>query len=143
MLVGAEVYYGRLEHVLDPRTRTASPRSNESRSGATGQKEAKKSATADDDARGNRFPLSSPLPSPTDANKRPSRRLIAMYRQIRDELVIVSNLLMKLPQPCHSHDTHSCRRLRLGGWGSGGRIPVRSRPRIARRRRRAASDGAK
>jgi len=101
-LAGAECFYAKMEHVLDPRKSLSGGADDFQRQPGGGavddevdcdREGGTKSSFVqggDEDDKG----LSHhPLTSPTDANKRGSRRLISMYRQVREDLVVVGEYL--------------------------------------------------
>lgn len=100
MLAGAEVLYGEMEHVLDPETERRFANGESLFFGSSGEdgKAATSSSTAVqfDSCKEQTDPSSahSPTPSTGDSsNKRGSRRLIAMYRQVREDFIIVGEYL--------------------------------------------------
>mmetsp|Transcript_34965 Transcript_34965/g.73761 ORF Transcript_34965/g.73761 Transcript_34965/m.73761 type:complete len:1197 (+) Transcript_34965:51-3641(+) len=115
MLAGAECLYGRMDHVLDPKVSTLGRDDGEALASSHDKKAEEpksdggsscfvKFAQGHPAGSGTSFipntPTSPPPasmvvpPTPTpDANKRGSRRLTAMYRQIREDLIIVGEYL--------------------------------------------------
>ena len=96
MLAGAEVLYGEMEHVLDPETER---RFTNGESLLVGSDDGKATTTStavqfDSSKEQNDPSAHSPTSSPGDSsNKRGSRRLIAMYRQVREDFIIVGEYL--------------------------------------------------
>ena len=90
MLVGAEVLYGEMEHVLDPETEIRLA-NGENKYKGDGGKDGSSSAVQFDNTKNE--VESSPMSPSDSSNKRGSRRLIAMYRQVREDLVIVGEYL--------------------------------------------------
>eukprot|EP00986_Skeletonema_menzelii_P013784 scaffold8400_cov135-Skeletonema_menzelii.AAC.2 len=107
MLAGAEVLYGEMEHVLDPETerRFANGESPLVIGSQDGMAMVGSSSTAvkfdnNNSKEQNNPNIHSPEPSLGDSNsnnnnnnKRGSRRLIAMYRQVREDFIIVGEYL--------------------------------------------------
>jgi hypothetical protein len=85
-LIAAECIYSRMEHVLDP---TRCPPSTAT--GGRGESSCNRKNTLVSESS---FAFSPPSLSSVDASKRGSRRLIHIYRQIRDELKIVGEYLV-------------------------------------------------
>jgi hypothetical protein len=88
-LIAAECMYARMEHVLDP-TRC----STSTATGGRGESSCDRKKTLVPGAKDSSFAFPPPPLSPADTSKRGSRRLITIYRQIRDELVIVGEYLV-------------------------------------------------
>ena len=82
-LAGAECFYSRLDHVLDPSMLNDSSSEIEKGKKTKGVKFDKKESSS-----------TVSQASPTDANKRGSRRLISSYRQIKEDLHIVGEYLV-------------------------------------------------
>jgi len=96
MLAGAEVLYGEMEHVLDPETerRFANGESLLVSSEVVGKESSSTAVQFDNSEEQKDSDAHSPIRSPGDSsNKRGSRRLIAMYRQVREDFIIVGEYL--------------------------------------------------
>lgn len=96
-LIAAECLYARMEHVLDPsRCFSSTEAGGRGDSSSNDLKRVDKSEKRIGVCRAERSLSAIPLPfvSPADSSKRGSRRLIAIYRQIREELVIVGEYLV-------------------------------------------------
>ena len=104
-LVGAECFYAKMDHVLDPK-RCYSAKEDLSSSEQQQQQQTKKKGKDSSSFVKFTSPSSQKIETPSssneiqgnvdapgDANKRGSRRLISLYKQIRDELIIVGKLV--------------------------------------------------
>ena len=96
-LIAAECLYARMEHVLDPSrcfsSTGAGAREDSSSNDLKGVDESEKRIGIRTVER-SLFAIPPPFISPADSSKRGSRRLITIYRQIREELVIVGEYLV-------------------------------------------------
>ena len=93
-LIAAECLYARMEHVLDPSRCFSSwgGRKDSSSNDLKGVDKSEKRIVIRR-AEGSLSAIPPPI-SPADSSKRGSRRLITIYRQIREELVIVGEYLV-------------------------------------------------
>ena len=112
-LFGAECFYAKMDHVLDPKRCNSTEEdlmsSSEQQEEQHTYKMGKDSSSfvkftspssqknetqgSSNEIQGNVDAPIDPPVSPVDANKRGSRRLILLYKQIRDELIIVGKLV--------------------------------------------------
>ncbi|KAL7545094.1 hypothetical protein ACHAWF_008532, partial [Thalassiosira exigua] len=98
LLAGAECLYARMEHVLDP-NKSASAKvdvGDGRREGGSSSSSSVQFGEGTGGGGGGGFlpgPVAPPPPTPHEADRRGSRRLIAMYRQIREDCIIVGEYL--------------------------------------------------
>ena len=112
MLAGAEVLYGEMEHVLDPETERRVANGESLLVSDEDGKENSSSVQFDNPKEQNDSRIHSPITSPSDSsNKLGSRRLIAMYRQVREDFIIVGEYLCDPVLGSHAS---------IGGGGGGG-----------------------
>ena len=103
-LVGAECFYAKMDHVLDPKRcySTKEDLSSSEQKQQTNKKGKDSSSfvkfispsSQKNETQSSSNEIQGNVDAPGDANKRGSRRLISLYKQIRDELIIVGKLVV-------------------------------------------------
>ena len=102
-LVGAECFYAKMDHVLDPKRcySTKEDLSSSEQKQQTNKKGKDSSSfvkfispsSQKNETQSSSNEIQGDVDAPGDANKRGSRRLKSLYKQIRDELIIVGKLV--------------------------------------------------